>query len=810
MKLKTAEVTDFVEIGGRVSGRLRALPLLVSVSILLVTVMLWGAGEVSWRRAKSTESAVTARQVGLRLAMWIESREALVCLIADNSVTNEMSATESFEHEANRFLRLIPGLHSVCLIDKSWTVRAVYPNMPEDGLLGMNLHTHPSPEMQKALERVMTSEQPTRTRVVSGVLGDEPAMAVYYPAYSPSGELRGAVNGVFELSTLVRECLSEPDLLDNFKFALLEGDRDVVYHHGPDPSIEDWSFVSEVDVEITDRTLRLALAPTVGTREGMRLIGHDYLLLAGVPAALLAFRIMWLLVRRHISLRDSQRRLAHIYASANEGIFVLDPETGIIVDCNRSAVEMLGYTLKELRGMPVSKIHPDEMDKMASFQESVTAFGKARSDELSCTCKDGHKIPVDVSGSLLELNGQSYVLAMARDITERKATEKALHDSEEQHRLALDGADLGTWDVDHLTKTVTVNERWGRMLGYLPRKYKTSWNRWIGMLHPADEEAVRALYKAHLAGESDMFEAECRLKTGQGGWKWVLTRGKVVERDADGAVRRVSGTQLDIDARKEAEKKMHHINEMLEERVQIRTTELQSSNQELEAFCYSVSHDLRTPLRAINGFSQALLEDFGEVIEETGRGYMDRVRAATERMSTLIDDLLRLSRISRGDIDIVTVNLTDVFFRVADTLKESAPERSVEFIGAEDLSVQGDRALMNIVLENLVGNAWKFSAPVQSARIEFGMLRDDPTRDVYYVRDNGVGFDMAYSNMLFGAFQRLHHEEEFEGTGIGLATVERIVQKHGGKVWAESEVGTGSTFYFCLMCATGADLVKSS
>jgi signal transduction histidine kinase len=229
--------------------------------------------------------------------------------------------------------------------------------------------------------------------------------------------------------------------------------------------------------------------------------------------------------------------------------------------------------------------------------------------------------------------------------------------------------------------------------------------------------------------------------------------------------------------------------------------ELEATNRELEAFSYSVSHDLRAPLRSIDGFSQILLEDYADEFDEDGKDYLGRVRGASQRMGRLIDDLLGLSRVTRGTMNRERVNLSALAQEVAEGLREARPEGEVEFSAQKGIEVWGDSRLLRVALENLIGNAWKFTAKEPEARIEFGVDEELSRRGrvpVYYVRDNGAGFEMAYADKLFGAFQRLHGSEEFEGTGIGLATVQRIVHRHGGRIWAEGEVGRGATFYFTL------------
>lgn len=245
------------------------------------------------------------------------------------------------------------------------------------------------------------------------------------------------------------------------------------------------------------------------------------------------------------------------------------------------------------------------------------------------------------------------------------------------------------------------------------------------------------------------------------------------------------------------EEEIRHLNASLEEKVKERTHQLEAANKEMEAFTYSVSHDLRAPLRSIDGFSQILLEDFSDILPEDGRHSLNHIRKATQNMGVLIDDLLRLSRILRTKLRISQTNLSDIASKLFEGLWLDNPDRHVDVTVQPDMIAQCDQNLLRIALENLIRNAWKFTRHQPDPRIEVGCV-DKENRRVYFVRDNGAGFDMAYVNKLFGAFQRLHTEDEFEGSGIGLAIVQRIIQRHGGDVWAEGAVGRGATFWFTL------------
>lgn len=255
----------------------------------------------------------------------------------------------------------------------------------------------------------------------------------------------------------------------------------------------------------------------------------------------------------------------------------------------------------------------------------------------------------------------------------------------------------------------------------------------------------------------------------------------------------VSSAIRDITERKRASDAIRQLNEVLE----VRNAELGAMNKELESFSYSVSHDLRAPLRAIDGFSLALLEDYSGNLDQEGRSHLIRIRTATQRMADLIDDMLKLARIARSELVLDEVNVTELAQEIASQLQSEQPARDAEIRIEPELNVIGDRVLLRAMLENLLGNAWKFTSKCPSARIEVGKMKHN-SEPVFFVRDNGAGFDMRYADKLFGVFQRLHSDREYPGTGIGLATVQRIVHKHGGRIWAESVIGQGATFSFVL------------
>jgi hypothetical protein len=314
------------------------------------------------------------------------------------------------------------------------------------------------------------------------------------------------------------------------------------------------------------------------------------------------------------------------------------------------------------------------------------------------------------------------------------------------------------------------------------------------LVHPDD----LAVFQAHL---DDYHIGTKRLDSANWSFRIIDSRGNmhwighvchpITAEDGTYKGRRVSNR--DITEGKKAEMAIQGFNESLRRS----NVELQASNSELEAFAYSVSHDLRAPLRTIDGFSHALLEDYDDKLGVQGKDYLRRVRASTQRMAQLIDDILKLSRVTRSEMNIEKVNLTQIAWSIINELQKSQPERLINIKIAEGLEDTADPRLMRVALENLLSNAWKFTGKQSEAVIELGS-RKEGEKKVYFIRDNGAGFDMAYADKLFAPFQRLHTIEEYPGTGIGLATVRRIINRHGGSVWAEGQVDKGATFYFSL------------
>jgi light-regulated signal transduction histidine kinase (bacteriophytochrome) len=293
----------------------------------------------------------------------------------------------------------------------------------------------------------------------------------------------------------------------------------------------------------------------------------------------------------------------------------------------------------------------------------------------------------------------------------------------------------------------------------------------------------------------DFVEERQRLKDTQLAVMNILADATADRVRAEAAVKATLGILEELSA---AQAEIGTLNAELEVRVDQRTAELVLANKNLEAFTYSVAHDLRSPLRALSGYSEALTEDYADRLDDTGRWYASRIQAGTERMSRLIDDLLSLAQVSRADMNLGLVDLSAEVTAISAELHDREPGRVVRFAIGDGVRDTADRSLIRTVLQNLVENAWKFTARRENAAIEFGTAAAGDTRVCCYVRDNGAGFDPAFAGKLFEPFQRLHAFTDFPGTGIGLASVQRIIERHGGRVWAEGAVGHGATFYFTL------------
>lgn len=384
--------------------------------------------------------------------------------------------------------------------------------------------------------------------------------------------------------------------------------------------------------------------------------------------------------------------------------------------------------------------------------------------------------------------------ALESDIAVRKQVENQLRVSEERYRRLVESTRVIPWEAQAGTWRFSyVGPQAETLLGYpLSMWYQEGFL--TSYLHPEYRHLAYQIFGDSQPDQSER-EFECKLLAADGRSVWVSMLASVLQ--GKGGERYLQGYFIDVTSRKKVEEELIHYRSHLEDLVQARTAELASANNELQAFSYSVSHDLRAPLRTVDGFGQALVEDYADKLDDQGRDYINRMRRATQRMGELIDTLLNLARLARSEMHCEILSLSLLVQTILEELRLNEPERNVRVIVAPDVFVHADGKLLRSAVYNLISNAWKFTAKTENPCIEFG-VKDSAGNPVYFIRDNGAGFDMSLSGKLFGAFQRLHTVHEFEGIGVGLATAQRIVHRHRGEIWAEAEPGKGATFFFTL------------
>lgn len=500
-------------------------------------------------------------------------------------------------------------------------------------------------------------------------------------------------------------------------------------------------------------------------------------------------------------LIESETRYRSLFENMNTGFVLFElvqdgqgrPVDLVILAANRQLADVTGLDLARVTGQRLTQVLPgiedDEADWIGTYGR-VALTGEPRQFE-----QGSERLGTFFSVSAFRA-GEGLCAVTFLDISSRRATEMALHDSEERLRLALAAASQGLYDLNLDTGEATVSPEYAAMLGYDTADFRESLVSWRQRLHPDDQVRVSSLLEDYLAGRQEIYRVEFRLRTRDGRWKWILSLGQIEHRSADGRPLRMLGTHTDIDALKSAEATLREMNATLEARVSERTAELSAANRELETFAYAVSHDLRAPLRALSGYSQALQEDFGDTLPGQARVYLDRIHQSAARMGQLIEGILALSRSSRGELRHDRVDLSALARqRLAQLAEESG--RQVRTAVEDGLVVGGDERMLASVMTNLLDNAWKYTGATADPQIRVHAGEVNGRRGVC-VSDNGAGFDMAHAERLFQPFQRLHREDQFPGIGIGLATVQRIVNRHGGEIAAVAAPGEGASFCIAL------------
>jgi PAS domain S-box-containing protein len=498
-------------------------------------------------------------------------------------------------------------------------------------------------------------------------------------------------------------------------------------------------------------------------------------------------------------LANKSAALQATFDSISQGLAMVDAE-GRLRFYNQRMLELLDIPEDVVRDQP-------PIVDLFKFQEERGDFGtelKLLSPEMISYVRKRVWPPPEKyvrltkTGKMLEvvtrvLPAGGFVRTYT-DVTSYFDTQEALREERQRLQWVLEATRPGIWEVNVETKEAHFNERWASMLGYTVRELTpSSVATWESLIHPNDRERARRKLTQHLVGDLPYYECDLRMRHKGGHWLWVNDRGRVHRRDEAGNALYMSGTLLDIHDRVAAQEEVRSLNNSLERRVAERTAELERSMKDMEAISYSIAHDLRAPLRSVNGFASVIAADEGERLSPEALRMFERIARSSRNMGQMITDMLELLRVVRVDLVTVPVNMSVLAHSVSESLAPGTPNA---LIGIKQLPpVMGDATLLRQVLMNLMDNALKYARHRPQPEVVLGF---DERQRAFYMRDNGMGFDMARAGKLFGLFQRMHADSEVPGTGVGLAIVARIVERHGGRIWAEAEPGKGATFWWTL------------
>ncbi|MBX3324938.1 MAG: PAS domain S-box protein [Nitrospira sp.] len=495
--------------------------------------------------------------------------------------------------------------------------------------------------------------------------------------------------------------------------------------------------------------------------------------------------------RAEIALLASERFGRALFQSSPDCVKILSPN-GELLDMNTQG--MCAMEIEEIQGLKGkhwTQLWPVEAREMIQQALDKCRTGESVSFREFCPTAKGSPRWWDVAVTLVQ-DGSGRILAVSRDITEHERIQKAIKISEKRFRTLTTQIPQLVWSSRSDGAFDYLSEQW---LSYTGTTLEQNVGcGWLSLIHQDDAPAVDRTWKESVASGSP-FITEYRLRAADGAYYWQLARA-TPQQDNAGETYAWFGTTTDISAQKATEASLERVNSLLESKSEA----LAAANKELEAFSYSVSHDLRAPLRTMTGFAQALLEDYGEKLEPEASRYLTIISNGARQMGRLIDDLLSFSRLSRQNLAVGSISLTELVQEIREELAAEQTGRTIEWDVADLPLCRGDQTTVKLVLANLLGNALKYSRLRDIATIQVGWQVDEQQTRFYriFVKDNGVGFDMRYADKLFTVFQRLHRAEEFEGTGVGLAIVQRIVHRHGGRVWADARPNEGATFWFTL------------
>jgi PAS domain S-box-containing protein len=512
---------------------------------------------------------------------------------------------------------------------------------------------------------------------------------------------------------------------------------------------------------------------------------------------------------------EELRLRAELLDLAHDAVIVREPAESRVTFWNREAEAIYGYSHEEAIGRVTHELLGTVFPESREAVDEALARDGRWDGELRHTRKDGRVIVV-MSRQALQRDHDGRPLAIIElnsDITEHKRSEVELAYTSGLLERTQVISKTGGWEYDLATRRLTRTGEVYRIFGDERPDLPIELEEAIAGYGPESAPIIGAAFQ-RLVTKGEPYDLELGVARLDGERIWLRVTGQPVLED--GRIVRVGGIIADVTDRRRAEEEIRTLNAELEQRVVVRTADLERANRELETFAYSVSHDLRAPLRAVDAFSQLLRDEYGDGVGEEGRHYLERVRAGAVRMGDLVDAVLQLSRLSRRRLVRVPVDMSALASEIVADLQGGEPDRRVDVEVQEALLAEADLALVRSVLQNLLANAYKFTSETAHPRVRFGAVEQNGV-PVYFVADNGAGFNMAHAKGLLLPFHRLHRDSEFPGEGIGLATVVRAVHRHGGVVWAHGAVNRGATFHFSLMpgahppadAATGEDVIPA-
>jgi len=541
----------------------------------------------------------------------------------------------------------------------------------------------------------------------------------------------------------------------------------------------------------------LAWLRLLGERAGLYSTAFGLALMVFLALAL-STAVVWRLARS-LNRAEAGLRLADgAIDQMNEGISVTDAD-GNIVRVNGGFTRITGYAAEEAIGRNPRILQSGAQGRAfyAAMWEALKTSGHWHGEIINRR-KSGELYPELLSISAVRgADGQvAHYVGVFADLSERLAHDRQMRQLADRLDLALHAGHVGTWHHDPAGDCFRFDDGQLQLHGLDAEDTANSMETLLRRVHAEDRERVRAAFEDCVFDGAPL-DIEYRVAPGDGEIRHLAARGHTRRNAQTGAIE-AAGACWDITERRQSEDKIRALNAGLEQRVAERTAQLEAAVKELEAFSYSVAHDLRAPLRGLDGFSQILMEDYGERLDDTAHDHLQRIRGASRRMGELIDNLLDLSRLMRSELRPEPVDLSRLAQEVLADLRQAEPQRRADARIAPRLCATADPTLARVIVDNLLRNAWKYSSKREDAQIEFGSQTAPDGSIEFFVRDNGAGFDMRFVDKLFRPFQRLHRPSEFEGSGIGLASVARAVQRHGGAIRAEGEPGRGATFYFTL------------